>query len=247
MLPEAYIGTSGWSYEGWRSGFYAGVPRKNWLEYCAANFTGIEVNGTFYRLQSAETFVRWREETPPGFRFAVKANRFLTHRKRLINPADSIARERERALHLGDKLAAMLWQLPGKFEKNMVRLAGFAEALDAWRDTRHCIEFRHPSWFDAEVAACLEQYRIAACQSDAADWPLWTAVTTDMVYLRLNGRPRTYASSYTASELKAWAEKLDSWRNEGREVHVYFNNDALGAAPYNAVQLLKFVNGIRCG
>jgi uncharacterized protein YecE (DUF72 family) len=99
-------------------------------------------------------------------------------------------------------------------------------------------EFRHPSWFVDEVAACLTAHRIAACQSDAADWPRWDAVTTGLVYVRLHGRTLTYASSYSERELRDWASKARRWMREGRDVHVYFDNDAYGEAPKNALRLV---------
>jgi uncharacterized protein YecE (DUF72 family) len=241
VAGRAYIGTSGWNYPGWRDGFYAGVKRQDWLSHCADRFTGIEVNATFYRLQERGTFERWREQTPRGFRFAIKGNRFLTHNKKLRDPEGPVGVERERALALGDKLAAVVWQLPGNFHKHLDRLEGFAVALGAWKEVRHALEFRHRSWFDDEVAECLRAHRLAACMSDAADWPLWDAVTTDMVYVRLHGHTRTYASAYSAESLKRWTDRVQGWLAEGRDVHVYFDNDAEGAAPYDALKLLNLV------
>jgi uncharacterized protein YecE (DUF72 family) len=238
-MGRAYIGTSGWAYRAWREDFYEGRPAREWLGYCAARFSGIEVDATFYRLQSLETFRRWRRATPPGFRFAIKAHRYLTHVKRLKEPLAPIRLERDRAAGLGDKLAVVLWQLPRHFQRNVERLEAFARALRAWRRARHAIEFRHPSWFCDEVAECLAAHRIAVCQSHAADWPLWEAVTTDLVYVRLHGGELTYASDYSESELRAWARKLRRWTREGREVHVYFDNDAYGYAPRNALRLMR--------
>ena len=243
MAGQAFIGTSGWTYDSWRDDFYEGRPAKDWLRFCAARFTGIEVNATHYRLQNMQTFRRWREETPPAFRFAIKAHRYLTHNRKLKDPLPSIRLERSRAAGLGDKLAAVLWQLPENFHCNLERLAGFARALRVWRRARHVVEFRHPSWFDAEVAACLREHRIAVCQSDAADWPLWDAVTTDLVYVRLHGHELTYASNYSERELGAWARKVRHWMREGRDVHVYFDNDAYGYAPRDAVRLIALVPG----
>ncbi len=238
MTGHAYIGTSGWNYDSWRDDFYRGLPRKNWLGFCADRFSGIEVNATFYRLQSRETFRRWRDETPADFRFAIKGNRFLTHNKKLADPLPAIRLERDRARGLGDKLAVVVWQLPERFHKHMERLQGFADALKHWRAVRHAIEFRHESWFDAEVAECLRAHRIGACQSDAADWPMWNAVTTDMVYVRLHGHTITYASEYGTKELRQWAKRVRRWLKEDRDVHVYFDNDVLGAAPRNALELI---------
>jgi uncharacterized protein YecE (DUF72 family) len=238
---RAYIGTSGWNYPGWRDRFYAGVRQADWLSHCASQFTGIEVNATFYRLQERSTFERWREQTPQGFRFAIKGNRYLTHNKKLREPEGPIGVERERASALGEKLAVVVWQLPGNFHKHLERLQGFAAALSAWKEARHAVEFRHRSWFDDEVAECMRTNRLAVCISDAADWPLWDAVTTDLVYVRLHGHTRTYASAYSTASLKTWARRTRDWLAEGRDVHVYFDNDAEGAAPYDALKLLNMV------
>ncbi len=239
MHRPVVIGTSGWNYADWQHNFYAGVARKDWLRFCAQRFTGIEVNTTFYRLQDLRTFARWREETPPDFRFAIKANRYLTHVKRLLDPAHPVQQERERAEGLGEKLAVVLWQLPGSLPKDLQRLERFAHFLDDWPDTRHVVEFRHPSWFADDVAACLRAHRLAVCWSDAADWPLWQAITTDLVYVRLHGHTQTYVSSYDTASLDTWAGRVCGWLNEQRQVHVYFDNSAAGAAPQDALRLLE--------
>ena len=245
MRGRPYVGTSGWNYDAWRDGFYGSLPKKDWLRFCAQQFTGIEVNATFYRLQSEETFRRWRRETPPGFRFAIKAHRYLTHNKKLKDPLPAIALERERASGLGAKLGAVLWQLPPNLHKNLERLTGFARALGSWTRPRHAIEFRHESWFDDEVAECLRRYHLAVCQSDSADWPLWDAVTADFVYVRLHGHTLTYASNYSKTQIDAWASRVKRWLREGRDVHLYFDNDALGHAPRNALRLIERLSARR--
>jgi len=243
MGGHAYIGTSGWDYDAWREPFYGERPTKDWLRFCATRFTAIEVNATFYRLQSVEIFRRWRDETPAAFRFAIKAHRYLTHNRKLNDPLPPIRLERTRAAGLGAKLAVVAWQLPHNLHRNLERIEGFARALRHWRRVRHAVEFRHVSWFDDEVGACLREHRIAVCQSDAADWPMWEAVTTDLVYVRLHGHEVTYASAYSEIELRAWARKVRRWTGEGRDVHVYFDNDAFGHAPRNAQRLIALVRG----
>jgi len=238
---RARVGTSGWNYPAWRATFYGDCPARLWLPFCAERFSAIEVNTTFYRLQSRETFVRWRNATPPGFRFAIKANRYLTHNRKLDDPLPSIRLERDRAGILGGKLAAVLWQLPRNLHRDLGRLERFARALRCWRTVRHAVEFRHESWFDEQVAGCLRQHGIAVCQSDAADWPMWEAVTTDLVYARLHGHALTYASGYSTSRLRRWARKVQGWLHEGRDVHVYFNNDAFGRAPADALHLMALL------
>jgi uncharacterized protein YecE (DUF72 family) len=134
-----YIGTSGWSYAGWKSGFYAGVRNKDWLQYCAQRFTVLEVNGSFYRQVKPETFSKWRDSVPADFRFAIKGHRFLTHHKKLDPPRESAERQRDQAAALGDKLAAVLWQLPTTLAKNLRQLEIFANHLQVWPDVAHAI------------------------------------------------------------------------------------------------------------
>lgn len=245
MTRRAFVGTSGWNYDRWREGFYRGQPRRAWLAICVQHFTGLEINATFYRLQRRATFARWREQTPAGFRFALKANRYLTHNRRLAAPAASIRLERERASALGRRLAVVLWQLPRTLRRDLARLERFARALRRWPGVRHAIEFRHPSWFCDDVAARLRRRRIAICQSDAAGWPRWDAVSTNLVYVRLHGRPVTYASNYAEAALRAWAARVRRWLRQGRSVHVYFDNDAEGHAPRNAARLVQLLGAAR--
>ena len=239
-MAKSYIGTSGWAYDAWKDDFYAGVPKKDWLRFAAGRFTGLEINATFYGQKPRATFERWREETPPAFGFTVKANRYLTHNKKLRDPEEPLVRERERALGLGPKLKAVLWQLPGNFHRDDARLARFLEALGAW-PVAHALEFRHRSWFAGDVEDALRRHEVAVALSDAADWPMWDAVTAPFVYVRLHGHTRTYASSYSTASLRDWAERCRHWLSEGRDVHVYFDNDREGAAPRDALRLRAMV------
>ena len=241
MGSKAYIGTSGWNYKSWRHSFYGDTPQKQWLPFCAERFTAIEVNGTFYRLQEKATYQKWRDKTPDGFLFATKGHRYVTHNKKLLDVEESVIRCRESASPLGKRLAAVVWQLPAFLKKDFARLEKFAKNLHHWNSTRHAIEFRHKSWFNAEVAECLKRHKIAVCMSDAPDWPMWEEVTTDLVYIRLHGHTRKYASSYSKSALRRWAARIENWLKQDRDVHVYFDNDAEGAAPRNALTLLEML------
>jgi uncharacterized protein YecE (DUF72 family) len=234
--PRAYIGTSGWSYDGWRDGFYRGVPRRQWLPYAAARFRGLEINATHYREQRPETLAAWRDATPPAFHFALKAHRFITHYKKLREVGGSIDRARDNAAALGDKLAVVLWQLPESFPKDAPRLAAFLDELGRW-PARHAFELRHRSWFDDEVAGLLCRHRAAVVLSDLPGVPLWDAVTTDLVYVRLHGHTTRYASRYSRANLARWAARIQGWLAAGRNVHVYFDNDARGHAPFDALAL----------
>jgi uncharacterized protein YecE (DUF72 family) len=238
---RAFIGTSGWAYPEWREDFYANAPSREWLALAAARFTALEINATFYHELKPATFEHWRDATPPDFRFAVKAHRYVTHVRRLDAPADSFRRQRREAEALGEKLAAMLWQLPAGLKRDLGRLERFAARLRPWHTTRHAIEFRDDSWFDDEVADLMRTTGLAVVQSDSADWPLWDAVTTDVVYVRLHGHTDTYASNYSAAALRRWSAKCRKWMEEGRDVHVYFDNTASGNAPANALALMDLL------
>ena len=242
MSGKVYIGTSGWNYKSWRHSFYGDTPQKQWLWFCAQRFTAIEVNGTFYRLQEKTTYKKWRENTPAGFPFSIKGHRYVTHNKKLLDVEGPVIRCRESASPLGQRLAAVVWQLPAFLKKDFRRLEKFAKNLQHWKSTRHAIEFRHKSWFDNEVTDCLCRHAIAVCMSDAPDWPMWEEVTTDLVYIRLHGHTRKYASSYTKPSLRKWATRIRCWLKENRAVHVYFDNDAECAAPRNALTLLEMLH-----
>ncbi|MGZ8237565.1 MAG: DUF72 domain-containing protein [Methylobacter sp.] len=237
FIGAVYLGTSGWSYRHWQERFYIGVKRKDWLKFYAERFSTVEINGTFYRLQNPGTFKKWFDETPATFRFSLKANHYLTHNKKLLDPKPSVLIEKNHAEALGEKLAVVLWQLPSLLKKDSARLQGFIDALQQWPEVRHSIEFRHESWFDDETADRLAQAEIAVCFSDAETWPMWDRITSDLVYIRLHGHMQTYASSYSASELAYWAERIAGWSRQDKQVHVYFDNDAECAAPFNALDL----------
>jgi uncharacterized protein YecE (DUF72 family) len=230
-----YVGTSGWNYRGWRAHLYKDAPVRSWLAIASRAFDSLEINGSFYTQIAPETYRRWRAETPPapGFRFALKGHRFVTHYKRLRDCRDSIVRLRDQARPLRDKLAAVVWQLPAGFRADLARLDDFLRALRAWR-TRHALELRHASWFTEAVAARLRDANVAVCIADAPDFPTWREVTADFVYVRLHGHTRKYASSYSAASLARWAADATAWHAAGRDVLVYFDNDAEGHAVRNA-------------
>jgi uncharacterized protein YecE (DUF72 family) len=240
MPGSIYIGTSGWSYDEWKNDFYDGVARSRWLEHAAEKFSGLEANGTFYRLQSEKTFKEWLERTPADFVFTAIGHRYVTHNMKLTDPDETVVTSRDNMRPLEKKLAVVVWQLQKSFTRNEARLEDFARTLSRrWRKVRHTIEFRHTSWFTDEVAGIMNEHGLAVCQSDAADWPLWDAVTTDLVYIRLHGHTRTYRSAYSDASLDDWAAKIRHWISEGRDVHAYFDNDAEGHAPWDALKLIE--------
>lgn len=242
MAGRIHVGTSGWVYDSWREHLYDGVPKRRWLEHASRTFDTLEVNGSFYTQIKPETYERWREETPPGFLFSIKGHRYITHYKRLRDVDDSIARLRDQAAALSDKLANVVWQLPAHLALEEATLERFLSALRRrWRKPRHAIEARHTSWFTPEVAERLRQAEVAVAISDAPDLPMWNAVTANVVYVRLHGHSRKYASSYSQQSLRRWAGEAKRWSRQGRDVFVYFDNDAEGAAVKNAMALRALV------
>jgi uncharacterized protein YecE (DUF72 family) len=224
VRARAFIGTSGWNYHSWKGGFYQGIPQREWLRHCASRFSAVEINATFYRLQSPGSFRRWTDQSPREFRFSMKGSRFMTHNKRLKDAERSLQLLKERAEPMGNKLRAVVWQLPANFKRDDERLGYFVGVLEGWSEVQHAMEFRHRSWFTQDVAAILDDAGVGICQSDAADWPRWDAVTGPLVSRRA---------------LDRWAGKARRWLDEGLDVHVYFDNDAEGAAPRDALALLE--------
>lgn len=232
------IGTSGWNYDHWRGVFYPeGLAKTRWLQHYARTFAAVEVNATFYRAMRPATFEKWRSSTPDGFIWSVKANRLITHTKRLRNIQEPLHRFMESLLPLGDKLGTILFQLPPSlaFDEGLVR--AFARTLPQGR--RYTIEARHGTWTGHEALTCLEEEHIAWCISDTAGrYPYHEAVTCDFAYVRLHGSKRLYASCYTDDELRVWARKIRSW---GMDTYVYFDNDFMGYAPMNAARLKEML------
>ena len=240
-MGNAYIGTSGWAYKAWREHLYANTPAKKWLHVASRVFGALEVNGSFYTQIKPETYARWYAETPASFRFALKGHRFVTHYKRLRDCESSVVLLRDQVHPLREKLVAVVWQLSSNFTCDLSRLESFARSLALWPTVRHALELRHSSWFNDEVARMLADANISVCMGDAPDFPIWREVTTDVVYVRLHGHTRKYASSYSEQSLRTWAADTRRWLAEGRDVHVYFDNDAEGHAVRNAMRFQELV------
>jgi uncharacterized protein YecE (DUF72 family) len=232
------IGTSGWQYRDWRGRFYPpALPQRLWLEHHAAHFATVESNNAFYRLPEKTTFETWRERTPPDYRWAVKASRYLTHIKRLREPAEPVARLMERVVGLGDRLDAILLQLPPTLRADVDLLN---ECLGQFPPgTRVAVEPRHESWWTDEVRALLERYGAALCWADRGEQPvapLWR--TAEWGYLRLHTGAEGWR--YRPETLQLWAQRLSDTYGDD-DVLVYFNNDPGGAAPIDAVVFAEAV------
>jgi uncharacterized protein YecE (DUF72 family) len=235
-VKDVRIGCSGWVYASWREGIYEGVPQKRWLERYAELFDTVEVNATFYRLIKRTTVEGWVERTPPGFLFAVKGSRYLTHIRRLQNIEEGVARfwEPLEPLRESGKLGPVLWQLPGSFHRDDAVLAS---ALELLPPARHCFEFRHESWFVPAVMRLLEERGASLVIPHDARRPLPEARPVgEVAYLRLHHGARGRNGNYSPTELDRWRRRIAVWRSR-REVFAYLNNDWEEFAPPNAISL----------
>lgn len=238
------VGCSGWSYRDWRGRVYpADLPARRWFEHYAATFATVEVNNTLYRLPDASTVEGWRDQAPPGFRYALKVGQFGTHRKELVDAASWLPHHLERAELLGDHLGPNLFQLPPHWHRNA---AGLDEALAAApRCHRWAVELRDPTWVHDDTFEVLARHGVALCIHDLlADHP-WER-TTDWTYVRFHGPDATahpYGGSYTGRRLWRPAERLLAWADEGGDAYAYFNNDQGGAAWDDARWLAKRTAG----
>jgi uncharacterized protein YecE (DUF72 family) len=268
---RAYVGISGYDYKGWRGRFYPQqLSARQWLHYATRTFDSIELNGTFYSLKSPDVFRRWADEAPDdGFVYAIKGGRFITHNLKLRNVDTALGNFfASGILALGRKTGPFLWQLPGTYRFDRDRLDGFmarlprdsiaGEAVARQHDERlrrgalvtaaervryrHAFEVRHSSYFTPEFYDLLRTHECSFVVADTAGrYPYAEEVTADFVYVRLHGSQELYVRGYSDAELDAWAKRVKRWRRAGRDVYVYFDNDAKVHAPFDALQLAERV------
>ena len=233
---KIYIGTSGWHYKHWKGTFYsADIKESQQFEAYMKFFSTVEINNSFYRLPTPKTFENWKKVTPKNFLFAVKAGRFLTHMKKLIVDKASIRKFITHAGKLEEKLGVVLFQLPPRWKVNVERLKLFIEALP--KGIRYTFEFREHSWYNPDVYSILRKHNCAFCIYELEYHLSPMEVTADFVYIRLHGPGHKYQGSYSEETLKQWSERCKQWRNEGKDVFVYFDNDQEGYAAFNAIRL----------
>jgi uncharacterized protein YecE (DUF72 family) len=260
------IGLSGWDYPKWHGDFYpSGLAARRRLEFVGEHFDTVEVNGSFYSLQRPSTYQRWYDATPPGFVFALKGGRFITHLKRLRDASQGLANFfASGPLVLAEKLGTVLWQLPTSitFDEALItdflaqlprtttaaaelavrhddKLAGRV-ALDAGAERRiqHALEVRNRSFDVPRYYDLLAEQGVANVVSDSPTWPLLDRRTSDFAYVRLHGHTELYQSGYSSASLDSWAHRCRDWAEHG-PVYVYFDNDARGRAPHDALGLRR--------
>ncbi|HJU27282.1 MAG TPA: DUF72 domain-containing protein [Rhodanobacteraceae bacterium] len=244
-MARIRIGISGWRYPPWRGVFYPkGLVQREELHYASRRFPSIELNGSFYSLQRPQSYASWRDDTPNGFVFAVKAPRFITHVKRLRGIEAPLANFfASGVFELRQKFGPILWQFPPNFRYDRDLFARFFEllprdtgaasklarrrdyrmkgrarlAIDRPRKLRHAIEIRHESFLDDDFVALLREHNIALVVADTAGrWPYVEDVTADFLYLRLHGDVQLYVSGYTDQALERWAARIRAW-SEGSQ------------------------------
>jgi uncharacterized protein YecE (DUF72 family) len=215
------------------------VPQRSWLEYYAGRYATVENNASFYRLPSEQTFADWRARTPEGFLMAVKASRYLTHIRRLRDPAEPVERLLRAATGLGGRLGPVLLQLPATMAADVAALdeclGEFARFPVAGRGVRVAVEFRHQSWWSGEARQVLERHGAALCWADRLGrplGPLWR--TAEWGYLRFHEGAAQPWPRYGAQALHSWVERTATAWPAGADVFAYFNNDQTGAALYDA-------------
>jgi uncharacterized protein YecE (DUF72 family) len=241
---SVFIGTSGWQYRDWRGVLYPErLAQRRWLEHYAGVFAAVENNGAFYRLPPRSRFEQWRSATPAGFVMAVKASRFLTHLKRLRDPAEPVARLMDAAAGLGDRLGPVLVQLPPTLRADPGLLA---DCLDRFPEgVRVAVEPRHESWWTDEVRAVLTERAAALCWADRGGrpvTPLWR--TASWGYVRLHEGRAAPVPSYGDAALRSWGRRIAETWPKSADCHVYFNNDSGGAAVRGAFRLADLMRGL---
>jgi uncharacterized protein YecE (DUF72 family) len=230
-----WIGTSGWQYRDWRGRFYpSAVPTARWLEHYAAGFATVESNNAFYNLPERRVFAAWAERTPDDFVMAVKVSRYLTHLRRLRDPAQPVARFVDRVAGLGSKLGPVLIQLPPTFRCDAERLAATLDQFP--REFRVAVEFRHASWFVDEIRTLLTERGAALCLADRRGPLTLPWRTAAWTYLRFHEGRSAPLPCYGRAALATWADRLAKGWGPDADCWVYFNNDPRGCAPRDAAR-----------
>ena len=244
-MSDIRIGISGWRYAPWRGDFYPkGLAQRQELEYASRAVTSIEINGSFYALQTPQRYANWYADTPDDFVFSVKAPRYITHVRRLRDIPQPLANFfASGLLQLKNKLGAVLWQFPPSlqldaplFESFLAQLpqdtdqartlarhasarlhvSGYLEA-EPGQPLRHAVEVRNSSFVTPEFVEQLRHHRVALVVADTAGkWPYAEDVTADFMYLRLHGDAKLYNSGYSPQALQRWQARIEAWSAGGQ-------------------------------
>lgn len=216
-MADIHIGIGGWTYEPWRGTFYPkGLKHADELHFASRHVTAIEINGTYYRLQSRESFEKWRDAVPPGFVFTVKASRFCTNRRVLAEAGESVEKFLGQGLtSLGDALGPILWQFMPTKAFDSEDFGAFLDLLPSERDgvrLRHAIEVRHDSFRDPEFVALARKHGVAIVFADSPDYPAIADLTADFAYARLQDAREAEPTGYAPKALDHWAGVVRAWQ-----------------------------------
>ena len=236
-MNKVYAGTSGWAYTSWKPDFYPPkLSSAKFLNHYSGRLNSVEVNYTFRTLPTEKLLLGWMSETPPHFKFAVKANQTITHIKRLRNAVKATSEFIDSLLPLKEqgKLGPILFQLPPNLKCDLPLLADFLTGLP--RQVRSAFEFRHDSWFQDAVFALLRKADAALCLAESEDLETPSVQTADFYYFRLR------KDSYSAKVRKTIAQKVLSLAHEG-EVFAYFKHEETPEGAFHAEELLRAING----
>ena len=238
---EIRIGTSGWHYRHWKGPFYPPKIRDSeMLPFYLKHFDTVEINNTFYRLPNKNAVKAWHQHSPEGFLFAVKGSRFITHMKKLRNPAEHIKYFYDTVKFLGPKLGPIVFQLPPKWKCNIERLEAFLNELP--KESKYSFEFRDKSWLCSEVYQLLAKHNAALCIYDLKGFESPPEVTADFTYIRLHGPSKNaYQGYYGKKALHKWKDRINAWKKSLTAVYIYFDNDQMGYAAHNAIILKEMV------
>lgn len=233
-----HLGTSGWSYVGWRGRFYPEeLSQKKWLAFYAQHFSTVEINMTFYRYPKTEILKGWLAKVPEEFKFTLKANRQITHLKRIKGVKSEVRYFYILAASLGHKLGCILFQLPPSLTIDLDLLEQFLKTLSP--KYKNVIEFRHQSWYKDEVYNLLKSYKVIFCTVSSTKVPKIVVETAETCYFRFHGLRGGYRYTYTEEELEKWAKVVKS--TKAKECYIYFNNDYHAYATSNCKTLEKLL------
>jgi uncharacterized protein YecE (DUF72 family) len=241
MAGKIRTGIGGWTYEPWRGVFYPeGLPRKRELEYASRRLTSIEINGTYYSTFKPTNWARWREETPDGFVFSIKASRYCTHRMELSGAGESVARFLHQGIsELRDRLGPINWQFAGTKTFAPDDFEGFLKLLPRELDglpLRHALEVRNPTFRSQQFYDLARRYQAGIAVLDDEDFPAIDEGTADFTYARLMRGREEVETGYPAAELDGWADRARTWAGRG-DVFVYFISGGKLRAPAAAQAL----------
>jgi uncharacterized protein YecE (DUF72 family) len=242
VTGKIYVGIGGWTFEPWRGTFYPeGLPHKRELEFASHNLTSIEINGTYYSTFKPESWTKWRQETPEGFVFSVKASRYCTNRKQLATAGDSVTRFIHQGLSaLGDRLGPINWQFMATKQFDPDDLQSFLALLPREIDglpLRHALEVRHPSFKDARFYDLARRHNVAIVLADDDDFPAIDEPTADFTYARLMRTHENIKTGYAPADLARWSKRARDWAKRG-DVFVYFISGAKVRAPAAAQAMI---------